>query len=134
MTRPCSGRWGCRYNGVMKRLWAILMKRCPRCLEGAVYAGPWKMYETCPVCGYRYQQDAGYFLGALYVNYPIGVAVLGTFVLLLHLLLPDWTMQALLAVAMVPFLLTVPAIVRYSRILWMHFDTLFLAPPPKKLR
>jgi uncharacterized protein (DUF983 family) len=117
----------------MKRLWAILTRRCPRCLEGPVYAGPWKMHETCPLCGYRYQQDAGYFLGALYVNYPIGVVVLGLIMLLVHLLLPTWSLHAVLMLALVPFLLTVPMIVRYARIIWMHFDAFFLTPPtPRK--
>lgn len=117
----------------MKRLWAILLKRCPSCLEGPVYAGYWKMHETCPVCGYRFQRDAGYFLGALYFNYPIGALVLGGLTLLAYWLLPSWSLQAAMLLALVPFLLTVPAIVRYSRILWLHFDQPFtLKSPPRR--
>lgn len=117
-------------EGEMKRLWAILTLRCPRCLDGAVYAGPWKMHATCPVCGYRYQPDAGYFLGALYINYPIGAVVLGGLTLLVHLLLPSWSWPAAMTLALVPFLLTVPMIVRWARVIWMHFDTFFLGTPP----
>lgn len=110
----------------MKRLWAILFKRCPNCLKGPVYAGYWTMYPTCPVCGFRFQRDAGHFLGAMYVNYPIGALVLGCFALLIHWLLPSWSFHVVMTVAVIPFLLTVPEIVRYSRILWLHFDQPFV--------
>ena len=104
-------------------LWrAIRQQRCPRCREGEVFAGLVTMRERCPVCGHRFEREPGYFLGAMYISYPLAVVVLGIFLLLFHWLRPDWPWETALAVAVLPLLLFVPTIFRYSRILWMYFD------------
>src|SRR5262249_7393187 len=102
---------------------AIRELRCPRCLEGQVFTGPVSMRETCPVCGHRFQREPGYFLGAMYISYPLAVVVIGVFLLLLHWAWPDGRWEIKLSLAVLPLLLLVPTIFRYSRILWMHFDT-----------
>jgi len=100
---------------------AVLRQRCPRCLEGQVYSGWLRMKETCPECGHRFQREPGYFLGAMYISYPLSVVVLAAAYLLLHWLLPnmrpEWKV-IMSAVVLLPF---VPTIVRWSRILWMHW-------------
>lgn len=103
------------------RLGAILRQRCPRCLRGPVYSGRIRMHERCPVCDLHFEREQGYFLGAMYVSYTLGVGVLGSLVIL------TWWLVGLenpwnLAPAVAIFLLLVPAIFRYSRILWMHLD------------
>ncbi len=101
---------------------AILEQRCPSCLEGKVFSGPVAMRQTCPVCGYRFQREPGYFLGAMYISYPLAVMVIGVFLLLFHWIWPDWPWEGKLALAVLPLLVLVPTIFRYSRVLWMHFD------------
>jgi uncharacterized protein (DUF983 family) len=110
-TRPARSRWR-----------AIREQRCPRCLEGEVFTGAVSMRERCPVCGHRFQREPGYFLGAMYISYPLAVVFIGAFLLLIHWLRPDWPWETDLALAVLPLLLLAPAIFRYSRILWMHFD------------
>jgi uncharacterized protein (DUF983 family) len=102
---------------------AIWEQRCPRCLEGKVFSGAVTMREHCPACGHRFQREPGYFLGAMYVSYPLAIVVLGVFIVLIHWLRPDWPWELDLALAVLPLLVLVPTIFRYSRILWMHFDT-----------
>ena len=79
-------------------------------------------YDQCPVCGYCSQREPGYFLGAMYFSYPLSIVVLGIGTLLIHWLWPDMRLDVAVTVAAVPLLLCVPLIVRYSRILWMHWD------------
>jgi uncharacterized protein (DUF983 family) len=106
-----------------RHLGAILWQRCPRCLTGRVFAGSVRMHPVCPVCGLRFEREQGYFLGAMYVSYVLASAVLGVLLLLVSTyLMPDWRLEAALGVAVVPFLFLVPALYRYSRVVWMHFD------------
>jgi uncharacterized protein (DUF983 family) len=46
------------------RLKAILAQRCPRCRQGKVFRGQLAMEERCPVCGFVYRREPGYFTGA----------------------------------------------------------------------
>ena len=57
--------------------------RCPRCGRGALFAGLVRMPTHCPVCGLTFEREAGYFIGAIYINYglTVGLAVAGYFAL-----------------------------------------------------
>jgi uncharacterized protein (DUF983 family) len=106
-----------------RRARAILLQRCPNCLEGKVYSGIFAMREHCPVCGHRYMREPGYFLGAMYASYFMAIPVLAIIAELIHwLILPEWERENTVLVAIVPFLLVVPVLFRYSRILWIHID------------
>src|ERR1041385_5728935 len=58
----------------------MLQQLCPRCRMGRifrdsifrVYRWP-KMYERCPVCDLKFEREPGYFLGAMYISYGLGV-------------------------------------------------------------
>jgi uncharacterized protein (DUF983 family) len=55
--------------------------KCPKCEKGAIFAQKGsilllkvpKMNETCPVCGYKFEKEPGYFLGAMYVSYGMTI-------------------------------------------------------------
>jgi uncharacterized protein (DUF983 family) len=117
-TTPSSGlkRFG-------RRLWAILRLRCPRCFQGTVFRGSFQMNEACPDCGVRFEREQGYFLGAMYASYFLGCGFLTVFYFTLSAFFPDWPTILLAAVAMLPYLPLVPAVFRYSRVLWMHIDS-----------
>ena len=100
-----------------------LRLRCPRCGQSALYLGRFRMAEACAACGLRYEREAGYFVGAIYVNYAVTVAVAAGAVLAL-----DWvigltlTQQLLIGIALAAL---VPlAFFRYSRSLWLSVDYL----------
>jgi uncharacterized protein (DUF983 family) len=59
---------------------AVLRERCPRCLQGHVFRGLIAMNERCPVCGYAFTRESGYFYGAVVFSYTIAVAVYGALV------------------------------------------------------
>ena len=59
--------------------------------------------------------------GAMYVSYALAAPILGLVTLLCWALL-RWPLEWAYAAAVVVLLLCTPAIFRYSRIAWVHFD------------
>jgi uncharacterized protein (DUF983 family) len=105
-----------------RRMKAILLQRCPRCLEGSVFGGAVTMRESCPECGHKFEREPGYFTGAMYASYFLAIPVLGLITLLLYWLLPGWELENVVLLAALPFVLLVPLVFRYSRVVWMHID------------
>ena len=109
----------------MSRPWAMFMQRCPRCMRGAVFCRFVDMEKACPRCGYRYGREEGYFTGAMYVSYAIGLVVVFAIIGVLWPFWPSHSMGALgvlVGAAAVLYLAFVPMIYRYSRVLWLHLD------------
>jgi uncharacterized protein (DUF983 family) len=100
----------------------LLRLRCPRCRQGRMFRGLFAMNDPCPVCGMIYQREEGYFLGAMYVSYVIGCAILIPFYYLVGALLPGWSAPAVIAVAFVPYLVLTPFVFQYSRAVWVYFE------------
>ncbi len=108
------------------RLAAILRQRCPSCRRGRVFAGALSMHERCPECGVRFEREPGYFFGAMYVSYALCVLIVGGLAAVLALtVLRSWNPRWIVFPAGAIYLLLVPAVFRYSRIVWMHFDRFF---------
>src|SRR3954449_6731243 len=110
---------------VRDRWRAILLQRCPRCFEGRVFRGSWTMNDPCPVCGLRFMRETGYFTGAMYFSYALGIPVVALLTLIAYLIFPKWYLYQLVLLAWTAMLPLVPAIFRYSRVLWLHFDHYF---------
>jgi hypothetical protein len=70
-----------------------------------------------------FSREAGYFLGAMYFSYAMAVPLLALLTALVwFFIVPDWHLHWAFFPALVVFLPFVPAIFRYSRILWIHLD------------
>ncbi len=82
------------------------------------------MFDECPVCGLKYEREQGYFLGAMYIGYGLGVPLLfGLFALFYFA--AGWEWSTSLLVAALAFLPFTPAIAVLSRVLWIHIDRAF---------
>ena len=102
-----------------------LALRCPHCGVGAIFSGWFAMHETCPSCGFRFEREQGYFVGAIYVNYAVTAVVClgGAVALDVAFGVPLW---AQLAVACSLAALVPVVFFRYSRSFWLgieHFVT-----------
>jgi uncharacterized protein (DUF983 family) len=100
-----------------------LRLHCPRCGRAPLYVRWFRMVERCPVCGFLMEREPGYFVGAIYVNYALTVAVAlgGVFALdaLVGLRLA-WQLAIGVALgALVPLVFF-----RYARSLWLAMDFL----------
>lgn len=50
------------------KLWVGLLLRCPNCERGHMFHGLFKMDETCPYCGVRYERLSGESIGGTMIN------------------------------------------------------------------
>jgi hypothetical protein len=80
------------------------------------------MNERCPVCGHRFQREPGYFLGAMYISYPLSIGVIGLTLLAITSWWPNLRLEWAVLMTVPVLFVFVPAIVRWSRVLWMHWD------------
>lgn len=106
-----------------RALWRGL---CSECGVGKIFAGRWKMNDRCPHCGTKFERGPGYFTGAMYFSYAMGIPIIAAIMLLCkYWLLPTWPLYWILVVAWLAFLPLTPLIWRTSRILFIHFDRYF---------
>jgi uncharacterized protein (DUF983 family) len=109
-----------RGSSEFRRLDAIVKQRCPRCLQGQVFAILFHMHALYPLCGLPFEREPGYFTGAMYLSY--GVALLATAPVWLTMM---WLGRSLGEVLLVigPLLIVgSPWLFRYARVLWLHLD------------
>src|SRR5580700_9810192 len=104
----------------------ILRQRCPRCRTGSIFRysifrGFPKMNDRCPVCNLRFDREPGYFLGAMYVSYGIGIVIV-TLVAALLWSITGWWITKDTIWAVVLFLPLAPTITLFSRVLWIYLD------------
>lgn len=79
------------------------------------------MWPQCPNCGLKYEREAGYFLGAMYISYGLGlIAIVGIGLLLWAF--TDLTLLRIIFWASLLFLPLAPTITLFSRVLWIYLD------------
>ena len=101
----------------------LVFQRCPRCGKGAMFREWFTMFGTCAECGLSFERERGFFLGAMYFNYMLGFPLLLLFTAIVKLIiLPEWPWHLAMFPAVLGLLLCLPAIFRYSRVLWIHLD------------
>ncbi|MGA8500457.1 MAG: DUF983 domain-containing protein [Candidatus Sulfotelmatobacter sp.] len=104
----------------------ILRQRCPRCRTGSIFPysifrGFPKMHDRCPFCDLKFDREPGYFLGAMYVSYALGVAIVALFAALLWSVTGWWITKDIIW-AVVLFLPLAPTITLFARVLWIYLD------------
>jgi uncharacterized protein (DUF983 family) len=115
----------------MKRAaWAtvkdMLGQRCPRCRVGkifrrSIWRGLPKMHGRCPVCDLRFEREPGYFLGAMYISYGLGLVAVAVIAAMLWAVTGWWiTKDTIWAVVL--FLPLAPALTLFARVLWIYLD------------
>ena len=112
----------------MSTLFSILYQYCPRCRIGNIFRGSifhfysWpKMYERCPVCNLKFDREPGYFLGAMYISYALGVVCIALIATALWAF-TRWGLTTIILWASVMYLPLVWPITLFARILWLYLD------------
>jgi uncharacterized protein (DUF983 family) len=108
----------------LKRSWimALLCQRCPNCRDGALFQSLTVAHRKCPVCGLVIEREPGYFMGALYVSYALGIVILIPLFFIFKAALPLWSNLAVASISLVPYLPLTLVVFRYSRVIWVYFD------------
>ncbi|HZI21025.1 MAG TPA: DUF983 domain-containing protein [Gemmatimonadales bacterium] len=108
---------------------AVLRQRCPVCLDGPMFAGVFRMNPRCPRCGHEFEREPGFFQGAMYVSYGLGIVVFTVLALLGDATLtPRIGVVAAMVVAAVVYMPAVPVLFRYSRVIWAHVNVGTIPP------
>lgn len=89
-----------------------------------MFGGLLHMNPTCPECGVAFEREPGYFFGAMYLSYGLGVAAVAPVCVVLYYL-TQMTVEWIGIIAGLELLVLSPWLFRYSRVLWIHFDDAF---------
>lgn len=99
----------------------IMRMRCPKCRKGGIFKGIYSMRKTCPVCGFDFEPENGYFLGAMIIGYFLGAfSTIPTIAFLVF-----GTEVSRVMVVVIPvlqLLVTSPIFFHYSRTIWIYLD------------
>lgn len=66
----------------MSKFFDVLNCRCPKCEKGNIFNNRGnilllkmpKMNDRCRKCNYKFEKEIGFFFGAMFVSYALGVA------------------------------------------------------------
>ena len=110
----------------LSQLSDIFHQRCPRCRVGnifrySIFRGFPKIHERCPVCDLKFDREPGYFLGAMYVSYGLGIGVIALIATVIWSLTAWWITKDIIW-AVVLFLPLAPTITLFARVLWIYLD------------
>jgi uncharacterized protein (DUF983 family) len=110
-----------------------LLKRCPICGAGGLFTRWMRLRDTCPRCGYRFDRESGYWVGAIIINLAVTEILFGIlFITTLLVTAPDVPWQPLLAVALITNGVFPWFFYPYSKTIWMAFDLYFHRPEESK--
>ena len=108
-------------------LFYLIANKCPNCHKGRVFPNSNlftynkdEMYKKCPVCHTNFEKEPGFYWGAMYVSYGLGVleAFITYFICRLSGVgMFDWTNLAIIVLAL---LLLAPFNFRMARLIWQH--------------
>ena len=103
----------------------ILGGLCPRCRAGRIFLGSmWRfpgMHDRCSVCGLKFEREQGYFLGAMYIGYGLGIGALAVLTALVWAGL-GWPLLKSMTAGVVLFLPLAPVLTWMARVLWIYID------------
>jgi uncharacterized protein (DUF983 family) len=98
-----------------------LRQRCPVCGRGKIFKGWIKTYEHCPVCGFAFEREPGYYTGAVAVNLVVSDLLIAV------IAVPLAASQSVSLTVLIVLGCTLPFLFpllfyRPTKSLWMSFD------------
>lgn len=105
----------------------IAAQKCPCCGQGNIFekSRPFtfqipKMKDKCEECGYYFEREPGYFLGAMYVSYGLAVFQGILTFLLIHFLLSGTPTLGVYAIVISVIFLFAFWNYKLARVIWMY--------------
>lgn len=107
-------------------IFTLLACKCPRCGKGQIFENSvfnLKSFSNtksnCPVCNLKYEPETGFFWGAMYWSYGLGVGIMIVASIILYYL--GMSSEALTYTVPLIILILLPVLYRYSRVLMLYF-------------
>jgi uncharacterized protein (DUF983 family) len=113
-----------------------LLLRCPNCGKGKLFRRGFTMYEKCPVCGWRYEREEGYWTGAVAVNLVVTELLIALVAvpLAVALALAQKPVTLLIIIGLpLPFILPL-LFFRHAKSFWMSIDFMLHPVDPEERR
>lgn len=116
------------FEAVSSVIHGVAHQLCPHCrmeriFRYSIFRGFPAMRETCPLCGLKFEREEGYFVGAMIIDYGLGLAICGAIGFILWYF-TRWPLDKTALVAFLIFLPFVPTLTRFGRVLWIYVDRL----------
>ena len=113
--------------GKDSKLYSVFKHKCPRCHEGEFFVShPYDLknagniHEHCSVCNLKYSKEPGFYYGAMYVSYALGVALFVTFWVSFNLFFPSVSIAFQITSIIVATVLLTPYLYALSKIIWAN--------------
>ena len=111
------------------RLYSIFKFKCPRCHKGEFLESrnPYNLKkagdikEKCSSCGLKYSSEPGFYYGAMYVSYALGIALFVSIWVATFVLYPNYSAELLLGLIVGSMVLLGPYLYALSKIIWANF-------------
>ena len=106
---------------------SVVNSKCPRCNLDNLYVdnNPYhlsklgQMKKCCDKCGQAYEPETGFYYGAMYVSYGLGIAFMFVPAYILYLLF-NLSFGWLLTFVLATYVLSFPLVFRWSRNIWLN--------------
>ena len=109
------------------KIYSVAHMKCPHCHEGDFLTShPYNLkkvgdtYDRCPVCDRKYMREPGFYYGAMYVSYGLGVAVFVAIWVASMILFPDATATQRVLAVIAGLVLAGPYMYTLSKIIWAN--------------
>jgi len=127
--------------GKGSKLNSIFKMKCPRCQEGDFFvAKPYNLkragdiHANCSYCDLKYSREPGFYYGAMYVSYALGVALFVTLWVSFNLFFPWVSVYWQVGIVAVSSILLAPYFYALSKIIWANlffsYDKEFASKDP----
>ena len=109
------------------KLYSIFKMKCPRCQNGDFFVSRsydlrkiGDIHERCSSCGLKYEREPGFYYGAMYVAYGLGVALFVALWASFNLFFPQLSVGIQILVIIISILALSPLIYALSKIIWAN--------------
>lgn len=113
-------------NSFKTQVKTILQEKCPKCGESHVFHKSHRflqipeMKKSCSTCGYHFEREPGFFIGAMYVSYGLTVLEGILTFLLMRLLFPGAPELVVIGIICALIVALSMKNFRLSRMIWMN--------------
>lgn len=101
--------------------------KCPQCHEGDFFISSaydlkksGEIHEKCSECGCVYSKEPGFYFGAMYVSYGLGIACLVATFVLTYLVCPNASSWVYIVIVITAMLFLSPLMYALSKIIWAN--------------
>lgn len=116
-------------------LWRGMTRRCAVCGAGGLYDGWFRMKPRCPRCGYLFEREEGFFLGAYVVNLAVAEGLIAILcivpVIWLSATRPEASLWPVIIAGGIGAVLGPIVFYPFSRTIWVAFE-LMLRPASER--